>query len=204
MNATSTLPENYRQTAGFNMKERGLLIKLNLAGLALLVLFGWLFSAAALWIRPEKASVILQIKMDGLGSILMILALVVLMFLVMVVHEVIHGLGFLLLAGVRPSFAFKGFYAYAAAPGWFIPRNPYLVIGLAPLMVISLTGILLMAVVPAAWVGLLVLLCVFNASGAVGDLWVAWLLLRQPPDALAQDMGDEIRIYTPDMVVGER
>lgn len=179
------------------MKDRGMLLKLNIAGFFLLVLFGWLFTAAAVTLRPEDAETFLLLKWEGVSGVLTIIIVLALMFVTIVIHEAIHGLGFILLAKARPTFAFRGVYAYAAAPEWYIPRNPYLAIGLAPLVVISLVGVALMAVVPAAWIAPLVLMCVVNASGAVGDLWVAVLLLRQPPEALSNDTGDEIKIYIP-------
>lgn len=197
MNAIQTLPENYRLSAGLNMKNLSLQLKMNIAGFFLLVLFGWLFTAAAVYLRPDDATTFLLLKWEGVSGILTIVIVLALMFVTIVVHEGIHGLGFILLAKVRPIFAFRGVYAYAAAPDWFIPRDPYLVIGLAPFVGISLVGVALMAIVPAAWIAPLVLVCVVNATGAIGDLWVAVLLLRQPPEALSNDTGDEIKIYAP-------
>lgn len=197
MSALQTLPENYRLSAGLNMKNLGLQLKMNIAGFFLLVLFGWLFTAAAVYLRPDDATTFLLLKWEGVSGILTIVIVLALMFVTIVVHEGIHGLGFILLAKVRPIFAFRGVYAYAAAPDWFIPRDPYLVIGLAPFVGISLVGVALMAIVPAAWIAPLVLVCVVNATGAIGDLWVAVLLLRQPPEALSNDTGDEIKIYAP-------
>lgn len=197
MNALQTLPENYRLSAGLNMKNLGLQLKMNIAGFFVLVLFGWLFTAAAVYLRPDDATTFLLLKWEGASGILTIVIVLALMFVTIVVHEGIHGLGFILLAKVRPIFAFRGVYAYAAAPDWFIPRDPYLVIGLAPFVGISLVGVALMAIVPAAWIAPLVLVCVVNATGAIGDLWVAALLLRQPPEALSNDTGDEIKIYAP-------
>ena len=197
MNAVQTLPKNYRRSAGLSMKDRSMLLKMNIAGFFLLVLFGWLFTAAAVYLRPDEATTFLLLKWEGVSGILTIAIVLALMFVTIVVHEAIHGLGFILLAKARPIFAFRGVYAFAAAPDWFIPRDPFLVIGLAPLVVISLVGVALMAIAPAAWIAPLVLVCVVNASGAVGDLWVAVLLLRHPPEALSNDTGDEITIYTP-------
>jgi hypothetical protein len=50
----------------------------------------------------------------------------------------------------KPKFAFKVWYAYATAPGWYLPRNQYAVVAIAPLVVLSLLGIILfLAFVPA-------------------------------------------------------
>lgn len=197
MNALKSLPENYRLSANFSIKDTGMLLKMNIAGFFLLILFGWLFISAGLTLRPEDAGTFLVVKWTGVEGLWSVAIVLVLIFATIVLHEAVHGLGFMLLAKVRPIFAFRGVYAYAAAPGYYIPRNPYLVIALAPLVVISLVGVVLMTFVPPLWITPLVLVCVVNSSGAVGDLWVAWLLLRHPPEAFAQDRGDEIEIYAP-------
>ncbi len=41
------------------------------------------------------------------------------------------------------------------------------------------------------------LVMVMNASGAVGDLWMVLLELRQTADALVCDTGDDVKIYAP-------
>ncbi|MHB8192776.1 MAG: DUF3267 domain-containing protein [Bellilinea sp.] len=197
MDTLQSLPENFRLSASFSIKDSGMLLKMNIAGFLLLILFGWLFMAAASILRPEDAATFLVVQWTGVEGLWSVAIVLVLIFATIVLHEAIHGLGFMLLAKARPIFAFRGVYAYAAAPGYYIPRNPYLVIALAPLVVISLAGVVLMAFVHPVWIAPLVLVCVVNSSGAVGDLWVAWLLLRHPAEALAQDRGDEIEIYAP-------
>lgn len=195
METVRTLPPGYQLASRFSMQDNRLLLIMNIAGFFLLVLFGWLFTAAALWLRPADAETFLQIRWEGFSAIGSIALVLVIIFATIVVHEAVHGLGFILLAKAKPIFAFRGVYAYAAAPGWYIPRDRYLTIGLAPFILISLMGVVLMAFVPPVWIAPLVLVCVINASGAVGDLWVAVLLLRQPFNALAHDGGDEISIY---------
>jgi len=197
MGSTQTLPDNYQLASSFSMKDRRLLLWANLIGLVLLVFFGWLFISIALTLRAKDAAAFLSLQFEGLGALLTIAVVLAVIFVTITLHEAIHGLGFLWLAHARPIFAFRGAYAYAAAPGWYIPRNPYLVIGLAPLVVISLLGIGLIAFAPTPWLAPVLLACVVNASGAVGDLWVAVLLLRKPSTALASDLGDEIKIYVP-------
>lgn len=181
----------------FSIRDQGLMLKMNVLGFLLLILFGWLFTAAALRLRPTEADTFLTLRWSGFEGVWTIVFVLALMFVTIVVHEAIHGLGFYLLASARPVFAFRGIYAYAAAPGWYIPRNRFLLIGMAPLVVISLLGVILMMWVPATWIAPLVLICVVNASGAVGDIWVTFMLLRQPPESYAHDMGETIEIHVP-------
>ena len=121
---------------------------------------------------------------------------------VILVHEGIHGLFFWLFTHRRPTFGFKGYYAYASAPGWYIPRNPYLVVSLAPFVLMTLAGVWLMAVVSGGWIPPLLLLISMNAAGAVGDLMVAAWIIGKPAWFLIQDFGDGVILYGPEDVDG--
>ncbi|MBD2307726.1 DUF3267 domain-containing protein [Chroococcidiopsis sp. FACHB-1243] len=115
-----------------------------------------------------------------------------------IVHELIHGLAFTAFGGKpRYGVGVKFFlpYAYATAPGTRFERNAFLVISLAPLVVIDALALLLMAIFPQApWLGWIVIL---NTSGASGDLWLATLLLRCPATIEVEDRKAGIAIYAP-------
>ena len=199
MNATQTLPAHYRLFKRLSIRDAAPLLLLNLASLLLLGLAGALVLALLRWLRPQDAAAALSFSIQGVGGFLpMILTLLGATFGMMVVHEAFHGIFFWHYTGTRPKFGFRGAYACAAAPDWYLTRDQYLVTGLAPLVGITVIGILLLAFAPAGWIPLLVLVVVFNASGAVGDLWVTSWLLRCPPDALCNDQGDETCLYVPD------
>lgn len=119
-----------------------------------------------------------------------------LIFMVLI-HEGIHGFFFWLFTHSIPKFAFKGTYAYAAAPGWYFSRKQYFITALSPFLLISLAGLMFMLFFPPAWFIPLLLVMVFNAGGAVGDLWVAIWLLTQPSGCLAHDSGDATTLYIP-------
>ena len=147
-------------------------------------------------VRPDQAG--MDITVHSLLDILILFGWVVLAsVLVVIIHEAIHGVFFWLFTGSRPIFAFKGAYAYAAAPGWYLPRGAYMLTGLAPLVILSLAGLVVLAVAPASWLTLITLALVINASGSVGDLAAVIWLARQPINCLAQDFGDRIEIYLP-------
>lgn len=192
-----TLPEGYRPIGTFDITTNPrLVLILNLVGLGIAAISAWVFSALLAWLRPQEAKTALAVEINSLGQLFgIILGLVALTALMMVLHEAAHGLFFWLFTRSRPQFAFKVVYAYAAMPGWFFPRWHYLVIGLAPLGLLSLLGIGLMAVMPPQGFLALILFLVGNAGGAVGDLWVMAWLMRQPPDVLAEDRGDAVTLY---------
>ena len=92
-------------------------------------------------------------------------------------------------------FGVRIFYAYAAAPEWYIPRGQYAIVGLAPLVVITIVGLALLLVTPSPAVWAVVFVVALNAAGSIGDLLaVAWLLAQRSA-TLACDKGDAITLY---------
>jgi hypothetical protein len=124
-----------------------------------------------------------------------ILLLVLVLAVMLVMHELAHGLLFWIFTRQRPRFGLRLAYAYAAAPDWFLPRNHYLPVALAPLALLSLAGLLVLPFMPAGWLLLWWFFLTGNASGAVGDLYVAGWLLRQSPTVLVKDYGDRIDVF---------
>jgi hypothetical protein len=199
MRPLDTLPEGYSlyRTLDLSTSTRALL-GLNLVGVVLFFLFGWLFSYLAIRIRPDAVSIFPVIEISGLLSILwLVLALLALQAIMIVLHEGFHGIFFYIFSQARPHFAFKGLYAYASLPGWYFPRAQYLVVCLAPLLGITLLGFLMMVAVPPFWIPAILVVMTLNAAGAVGDMTVALWLVRAPTGCLANDQGDAFNLYIP-------
>lgn len=198
MNATNNLPEGYHANSTFDLKSRKVLIWLNVLGLIALIIFLFLFGAVFMVLRPESFGSVTISTDSILDTLLFILTLAATIFAVLVLHEMIHGLFFWLFSRERPIFGFKGFYAYATLPGWYFPKNQYLVIGSAPLILISLLGIMFVRIVPFNSLWMIFLALVVNASGSIGDLVVVTQLIFKPRTTLAQDFVDTITFYTKD------
>ena len=115
-------------------------------------------------------------------------------------HELIHG-GLLRHYGYRASYGveWRLFVAYTAAFGQFQQRDHAVQTALAPLMIITIAMLPLLAVpnhyiVTVAFAALLT-----NTPGAVGDLYLAWRLLRLPRQTLVYDVDpQQMLIYLPD------
>ncbi len=199
MSPTKTLPSHYRLFKRLSIRENAPLVLLNIVSLAAFGIMGVILLLLLQWLRPHDVAEIFTFTIEGASSLLIaILILLGLSILMMVVHEAFHGVFFWHFTRTRPRFGFRGAYAFAAAPDWFIPRTPYLITSLAPLIGISLIGGLLMLILPIRWVPALFLVILLNAAGAVGDMWVAWWLVRCPADALSNDCGDVTCLYVPD------
>ncbi len=122
---------------------------------------------------------------------------------VVILHEGIHGLVFLIFGG-KPRFGVKRigrFFPvalYASATGPFLSRNHYLLVGLAPFLVLTpiflLTGILI-----RDGGGALIALTAMatNVAGSTGDLMVAWKVRQLGGGTLFEDTADGFNWYRP-------
>ena len=97
--------------------------------------------------------------------------IIVLMILISVVHEIIHGAAYKLFGG-KVKFGFKGIYAYTMeVSGKEIPRLEFLIVLLGPLTAISILSLLL-----PGWLGRMIFL--LNLIGSSGDIYMALFLCR--------------------------
>ena len=115
----------------------------------------------------------------------------------LILHEGLHGLVFWLTTREPPKFEFKWYYASASPGEWYLARRPFMIATLLPLIAITLIGLVLLPFISGYWRTMLILLVVFNASGAAGDLLVALRLAKLPPETLARDTGSEVTFYAP-------
>ena len=200
MKTTQILPEDYRLLKKLDLiKDKKLFIYLNLIGIGLFVACWLLLDWLVLLLRPDigVAESRFVLTIDQGGSILAVLLTFLLVFFTMVIfHEAIHGLFFWWFTRGKVKFAFKGAYAYAAAPDWYLPKRPYMIVSLAPLVLMTLMGVAAMLVVPLGWISPIMLVVALNAAGAIGDIYVFFLLLRMPEDVLVQDFGEKMEIYS--------
>jgi hypothetical protein len=196
MTATKILPERFALQREINLqKDQALLIKLNLWGLVLLPLIGYFLVQIGVTLHPEFDST-LEVLTPKIPILSQILIVILGLMVITVLHELVHGVSFWINTHQLPKFGFRGVYAFAAAPEWYITRNEYFLIGAAPLVILSIIGLVFIPIIPShllfTW-----LFCLWaNTSGAVGDVYILVYLLRQPATALIQDQGDIISIYT--------
>jgi hypothetical protein len=191
MKPTKTLPPDYKPLYILDLtKNFKAAIFLNLGALLAFFLYIRLFIWIGTSLRPELGVGEL-ISLWSMDILTMIAAFVIMVFL----HEGFHGFFFWLITKERPKFGFKLAYAYAAAPDWYIPRNQFIIVGLAPLVLIAIIGIALMPFLPLAWIPTLIFLLIFNSAGAMGDVVTVVISLFYPKQFLVNDLGDSFTIY---------
>ena len=115
-------------------------------------------------------------------------------FVILPIHEVIHGIMFAFWGG-RPHFGAKWPFAlYCGAKEQLFRRDQYLAVGLAPFIVITLAGIIFIVLSPML-ASYSLLAIIGNVSGAAGDLWVAERLRRVSSDTLIEDTETGYRAF---------
>jgi hypothetical protein len=206
MQATTALPMNYHRQATLDLsRNRMAVVGAIASGIVLLLAVGWLLVQFTNFVRPTALEAlrlrdIPTTTPDGGTSVTIpIVDGVVALVLVMLIHELVHGMFYWRFAGRRPILGIKGLGVYVAAPSEvYFPRSRYLVVGIAPLVLLTLAGLLLVIIVPVAVVRILILFVALNAAGAAGDLLMVARLLSYSPDTLMQDSGSAVIVYGPE------
>jgi hypothetical protein len=189
---TQTLPETYSLAWDVNMKrDMRLNILLQVIGTFWLALVGLVLWWAFQLLRPGLGLDV-WFSGDAWVSLLgFLLALVVSITL----HEVVHGVFFWWLTGHPPKFGLGPGYAFAAMPGWYLPKRQYLVVGLAPLVVLTILGLLYVPFLPNWLIVPFFGGLVFNAGGAIGDIYICLRIAREAEDVWVLDHGDGFEVY---------
>ena len=190
--ASGALPENYQEVLSWKVTGKPMrLIALNIVGAILFVVFGMIFFNLAIRLgkMPSEGNFRLGLVEMGLSIVGIVLTLIL--------HELTHGL-VMQMFGAKPKFGiiWKGLMLYATSPGYAYHRNNYVVIALAPFVFISVLVVLGMLVLQGtAWVVLLAICGVVNASGAVGDMSITMIVLRYAATVYVMDERDGIRVF---------
>lgn len=195
MNPTKTIPETYDLAWDVDMKKDARLNWiLQWVAIVWFVIVGWILWQIVSILRPDF---VVEIPTDTLGGLFLLVMTLVIIFITIILHELVHGFFFWFFTQEKPLFGFKLNYAYAAAPDWYFPKDKYLVIALSPLVVLTVFGLLAIALIPPAWIGILFLSIVFNAGGAVGDLYIGMRIGVEAQNVWVKDKGDAFEVYRP-------
>lgn len=189
MKAIGVLPEDYGEIYSLNLqKDKRAAIIVNLLALAI----------AAVMAVSMNFFVPVTSFFDMSGGIaryfLRLAALIVLMVLYMVLHELVHGIAMKLCGTKRVKYGFTGLYAFAGSEDYY-DKKSYIFIALAPIV---LWGTVLAAVnffVPTEWFWIVYMIQLINISGAAGDLFAAVKFSRMPKNILIQDSGVSMRVF---------
>ncbi len=187
-----TLPDHYSMIYRFDVAE---LIQKKVKWWAMILAFlgGILLGVILGWVMSKMSTPILK-STTGLGLLLTIL-------LIFIVHEGIHGSAFVLFGG-KPRFGVKliggwkyilvGLVLYATADGYY-SRQQYAIIGLSPLVVVTLGGLIIALVTALQSYALWAVIA--NAMGSIGDIMMITRLRKFPNSVLVRDTEDGYEVY---------
>ncbi len=165
----------------------------NVLALVLVVIGLIGFSSLYASARDTAASV----EVAGAEALVALVVTVLLIALLMVLHEWVHG---------RAMKAFGGEPQYGAgmmhrivpyfsctAPGHRFTKWQFLVIGLAPCIVLTVPCLLAIAFLPMG--GWLIIPAAVHLGGCIGDFWMSGKVLAQGGDLLFEDCTTGIRFH---------
>lgn len=181
------LPVNYRLAREIDMrKDKKMAFWLNIAGTAVFLVL----CVIGYFIHPIAASDIQQPFMQAV-------ALIGGLFVYIILHELTHALFMRIFIHEHVNFGFHVYAAYAGMKNGYFRRHEYVVVALAPVILLGCLLVLLTFLFPA-WFWVLFIIQGQNVAGAVGDYFVIYLLSRTPKDTLVNDDGMSMRYYVID------
>ena len=192
MKAVSGLGEGYREIYAVDLqKDKKMAVLVNAA--ALLV--------AAVMMVPMAFVVPLSTMFDteqgleqGLIALLFrLVALMVLMIVCLVLHELTHGVAMKLCGTKKVRYGFTGLYVVVRSDDYY-DKTAYIFI--APVVLWGIVIALVNGVVNAPWFWVVYLLQIINVSGAVGNLFVTIKFAAMPKDILVKDDGVSMTVYS--------
>lgn len=188
------LPADYKFHRTFNLEggpaRLAILLFAQIMGF---LLFGWLALTLILYLRPTLEEAI--VTLGTLPIPFVIGANLVGIVLLYLCHEAVHGLVLYAYTRTRPQIGFQLFYLTLSLPKWYFPRRDLILVALAPLVILSLLGLILLQFIPDQASLALVFGLAMNAAASVGDLILCGWLLRQPGQPLTEYLGDTLNVY---------
>lgn len=140
-------------------------------------------SLASIWGQPIESYIFKFLLVVGIY------------FLMIIVHELIHGVFYKLF---HPEgalhFGFQRGIAFASSPGSRYTSGQMKVIALAPLVLINLSLVLVYAMTPMSLI-VFAMLTGMHTGACAGDIYYVYLIAQAPKDVLIEDTDQGIKIY---------
>ncbi len=118
------------------------------------------------------------------------------LFVYIVLHEAIHAVFMRLFCKGKVNFGFHSYAAFAGMKEGYFTKGEYVLIALAPVLLLGGLLLFLNLYLPGAWFWPIFLLQGQNLAGAVGDYYVIFLLATMPKSTLVNDDGMSMRYYS--------
>jgi hypothetical protein len=127
---------------------------------------------------------------DSKSLNLMLFGFIFLAIIYVILHELTHGLLYKILTKQKLTFGLTLSVAFCGVPHIYVNKKTALLSVLAPFVVYNIIFIPLLIFLPGNFIYLtLFLVYLTHASGCVGDLYVAYILLKTKGELLMNDTG---------------
>lgn len=192
MKAIQMLPNGYKEIFSLNLqKDKKIAFLVNLFAVVIML-------AMAVPMHFYIPLFTLFDMQNGLGAyILRFAAIMGLLVVYMVLHELVHGVTMKLCGTQKVKYGYTGLYAFAGSDDYY-DKKSYRIIALAPVVIWGIVIAIVNAFVPRAWFWVVYFIQIMNISGAAGDLYVTVKFSRLPKDILVRDTGVEMTVYSRD------
>ncbi len=183
--AYNHLPENYHLHREIDMrKDKRIAFWLNFIGTLVFIATG----VVGYFLHPFTDWMVFDLYQ--------ILALILGLFAYIILHELIHAFFMRLFCKGKINFGFHTYAAFAGMKSGYFTKLEYIIIALAPVVLLGTALVLLNVYLPTAWFWAIFIIQGQNIAGAVGDYYVIILLLKTPRATLVNDDGMSMRYYT--------
>lgn len=190
MNCLSELPEGYKEIFSIDLqKDKKAALLVSCMGLIIML---------ALCVIGHFIVPINTIFYKGQGLWLHFIRFLVLIagiIVYMILHELVHGAEMKHFGAHKVKYGFTGMYAFAGSEDYFY-KKPYVVIALAPVIVLGAVLLIINCFVGKSWFWVVYLIQVTNLSGAAGDIYVTYKFSKMPEDILVRDVGVSMTVYS--------
>ena len=181
MKCLTKLPAGYGEILSIDIqKDKKLALLVNGFGLVILI------------VLVAIGNLLVPITTIFLGMNLLLMSVGTVVYIVL--HELVHGMCMKYFGSRTVKYGFTGLYAYAGSQDYF-EKRAYLIIALAPVVVLGAVLLVLNSVVGIQHFWGIYFIQIANLSGAAGDLYVTYLFSRLPKDILIQDSGVSMVVY---------
>ena len=190
MRAVENLPDDYKEIYAVNLqKNKKMAIIVNLIAVAIAVIM----AVPMHFVVPF--STVFSMENGLFPYILRFAALIILMFLYLILHELVHGIAMKLCGTKKVKYGFTGMYAFAGSKDYY-DKKAYIFIALAPVVLWGIVLTVINPFVPVEWFWIVYLIQIMNVSGAAGDLFVTVTFSHLPKDILVQDYGVSMTVFS--------
>ena len=181
----------------FRNNKRDLVISYLLRALGIIA-FGFFFLMFTKYLTNNSEiglKELINIEIKSLPAILSIILILLVVGLTLYFHEIIHASVVFITHRQKPKVGIRGLIIFAAASDSLVTKTQFIINALAPFIVISIIGCILIFFVPQSFLSWIFIPTVVNAAAAGGDFMAVKWALKQPLGTKFIDYGDITYAY---------